>query len=276
MNMPIDYGLAGKRAIVVGAGKDTGRELAVALAGEGARVILAGRSRGPLEDTAAVIAAQGGEGHVVPVDLHEPNGADSLAERTRGLLGGIDLVGNTAGVFPTSRLGPGHPSPALGIDEGWNEAFEWVLMSAVRLTRAVLPGMIAQGSGAIVHLGANSSRDYRAMTGQFGAMKAALAHVVKNWAREGGAAGVRVNAVHPGWIKGEGVMTRLAESAKTAGISVDEQERAQVGNHGDHYWTPRMGAPSEYADAMLFLLSQRASYINGAMLPVDGGSSSWD
>ncbi|MCB2048454.1 MAG: SDR family oxidoreductase [Novosphingobium sp.] len=273
--MAIDYGLAGKRAIVVGAGKDVGRELAIALAGEGARVVLAGRGRGPLEDTAAMIASQGGEAHVVAVDLHDPQGADSLAGHARTMLGGVDLVGNTAGVFPTSRLGPGHPSPALGIDEGWNEAFEWVLMSAVRLTRAVLPGMIEQGSGAMVHLGANSSRDYRAMTGQFGAMKAALAHVVKNWAREGGTAGVRVNAVHPGWIKGDGVTAMIADSAGKAGISLAEQERALVGNHGDHYWTPRMGLPGEYADAMLFLLSDRASYINGAMLPVDGGSRSW-
>jgi 3-oxoacyl-[acyl-carrier protein] reductase len=274
--MSIDYGLTGKRAIVVGAGKDVGRELALALVGEGARVVLAGRKRDPLETTAAAIAALDGEAHVVTVDLHDPQGADRLAEQTRAMLGGIDLVGNTAGVFPTSRLGPGHPSPAIGIDEGWNEAFEWVLMSAVRLTRAVLPGMIAQGSGAMVHLGANSSRDYRRMTGQFGAMKAALAHVVKNWAREGGAAGVRVNAVHPGWIKGEGVSAQVAAAASAAGISFEEQERAQVANHADHFWTARMGSPREYADAMLFLLSQRASYINGAMLPVDGGSSSWD
>lgn len=273
--MAFDLGLTGQRAIVVGAGKDVGHELALGLAREGARVVLAGRKREPLEETAAAIAALGSEAHVVPVDLHEPHGADRLAEQTRAMLGGIDLVGNTAGVFPTSRLGPGHPSPAIGIDEGWNEAFEWVLMSAVRLTRAVLPGMIAQGHGAMVHLGANSSRDFRAMTGQFGAMKAALAHVVKNWAREGGAAGVRVNAVHPGWIKGIGVVAQVTKAAEAAGISFDEQERAQVGNHGDHYWTPRMGRPSEYADAMLFLLSARAGYINGAMLPVDGGSPSW-
>jgi 3-oxoacyl-[acyl-carrier protein] reductase len=274
--MAIDYGLTGKRAIVVGAGKDVGRELALGLAGEGARVVLAGRKRDPLAETAAMIDASGGEAHVMAIDLHDPAGADRLAEQARALLGGVDLVGNTAGVFPTSRLGPGHPSPAIGVDEGWNEAFEWVLMSAVRLTRAVLPGMIAQGHGAMVHLGANSSRDYRRMTGQFGAMKAALAHVVKNWAREGGAAGVRVNAVHPGWIKGAGVTAQVASAAQAAGVSFEEQERAQVGNHGDHYWTPRMGLPSEYADAMLFLLSERASYINGAMLPVDGGSSSWD
>jgi 3-oxoacyl-[acyl-carrier protein] reductase len=82
--------------------------------------------------------------------------------------------------------------------------------------------------------------------------------------------------VHPGWIKGVGVTAQVAAAAKAAGVSLEEQERAQVGSHAGHYWTPRMGLPSEYADAMLFLLSERASYINGAMLPVDGGSSSWD
>jgi len=72
------------------------------------------------------------------------------------------------------------------------------------------------------------------------------------------------------------VTAQVAQAAKAAGVSFEKQERAQAGNHGDHYWTPRMGLPSEYADAMLFLLSERASYINGAMLPFDGGSSSWD
>ena len=168
----------GERAIVVGAGKDVGRELALGLAGEGARVVLAGRKHDPLAEAAAMIDALGGEAHVVAVDLHDPQGADSLADRVRTLLGGVDLVSNTAGVFPTSRLG------------------------------------------------ANSSRDYRRMTGQFGALKAALAHVVKYWAREGGAAGVRFNAVHPGWIKGVGVAAQVASAAAAAGVSFEEQEHA--------------------------------------------------
>lgn len=271
----MDLGITGKGALIVGAGKDVGRELAVVLAREGARVALSGRQTQPLEDTAAIVRAAGGEAHVLPADLTDPQGADRLAEAACAVLGQIDLVGNTAGVFPTSRLGPGNPPPAFGIDEGWNEAFAWVLMPAVRLTRAILPGMIARGSGAMVHLGANSARDYRAMTAQFGAMKAALAHTVKNWAREGGSAGVRVNAVQPGWIKGEAVTNGIEAAAKAAGRTLPEQERAQIEGHPGHYWTPRMGRPAEYADAMAWLLSDRASYINGALLPVDGGSAAW-
>lgn len=271
----MDLGIAGKGALVVGAGKDAGRALALLLAREGARVVLSGRRAEPLEAVAATIRAEGGEVHVLPADLTEPEGADRLAEAARAALGRIDLVGNTAGVFPTSRLGPGNPPPAFGVDAGWEEAFAWVLMPAVRLTRAILPGMIAEGAGAMVHLGANSARDYRAMTAQFGAMKAALAHAVKNWAREAGAAGVRVNAVQPGWIRGEGVMRGIEATASSHGRTLEDQERAQVESYRGHYWTPRMGRPEEYADAMAWLLSARASYVNGALLPVDGGSPAW-
>jgi 3-oxoacyl-[acyl-carrier protein] reductase len=103
-------------------------------------------------------------------------------------------------------------------------------------------------------------------------MKAALLHVTKNWARDGANAGVRVNAIMPGWVKGEGVEARLAEEAARTGAAVVDLEAGLVGRHAGVFWNRRMGLPQDYADAIAFLVSERAAYINGALVPVDGGS----
>jgi 3-oxoacyl-[acyl-carrier protein] reductase len=271
----MDLGLAGKSALVVGAGADIGRETALALAAEGAKVVLAGRRREALEETAGRVRASGGWAEIAPGDLADPDAAERLATQALAAAGRIDLLVNTAGPFPVRGLDPKGPGPLYGDDASWAEAFDGVLMTAVRLTRAVLPQMKAQGAGAIVHLGANSARYYNPMTAQFAAMKAALVHAVKNWARDAAPHNVRVNAVLPGWIRGERALQRLDQAAKAAGASPAEAERDMVAGHDNLYWTPRMGRPEEYASAIVFLLSERASYINGALLPVDGGTPVW-
>lgn len=272
----MDMGFSGKTAIVVGAGGDAGRATAQLLAREGASVVLAGRKRESLEETHGIIAREGGNAMAVPVDLSSGESVEALIQQAARTYGRIDLVANTAGPFPMKALSDGGPGPLFGDDESWDEAFENVFISAARLTRAVLPAMKQQGGGAIVHLGSNSARDYSAFTGQFGAMKAALVHAVKNWARDAAPHGVRVNAVLPGWIRGDNVERMVETKAAELGVDMRQAERAAMGEHGlSHYWMQRMGKPEEYAGAIVFLLSSLSSYVNGALLPVDGGSASW-
>jgi 3-oxoacyl-[acyl-carrier protein] reductase len=268
----MDLGLGGKTALVAGASADVGRATAIALAREGARVILVGRRRAALEETAAMIGATGAA-QVLAGDLRDADAARRLVAQACEAGGGrIDLLANTVGPFPPPEAGI---SPAYGSDESWSAAFEGLFMSAVRLTREVMPLMKAQGAGAMVHLGSNSARYYSPMTAQFAAMKAALVHVVKNWARDGAAHGVRVNAVLPGWIKGERIAERVAAAAASAGVDPAAAERDMARGHDNLYWSPRMGRPQDYAQAIVFLLSEAAGYINGALLPVDGGSPVW-
>lgn len=272
----MDLGLEGKAALVIGASSAIGRATALELAQEGVKVVVAGRNREALEDTAGRIKSAGGWAHVGAGDLSSTEAVKALVADTVAATGGrIDLLANTAGPFPLRGLDKKWGAPMYADDESWEEAFNGILMSAVRLTREVMPIMKAQGGGAIVHLGSNSARYYKPMTSQFAAMKAGLVHVTKNWARDGAPYGVRVNAVLPGWVLGDKSVPRLEAAAKAAGKSVREVEREEVQGHDNLYWADRMGRGDEYAAAIIFLLSARASYITGALVPVDGGTPVW-
>lgn len=271
----MDLGLAGKVAMVVGAGADVGRAVALVLAKEAAEIILVGRTPEALEETGTQVRAAGGQAHIIPADLGDQKSVEGLVKEAVATCSRLDLLANTAGPFPTMALAPNAPAPPYGSDESWVQAFDGVFMTAARLMREAMPVMKAQGHGSIVHMCSNSARHYSSMTAQFGAMKAALVHAVKNWARDGAQNGIRVNAVLPGWIKGWKVEQRLHDIATRSGASLEQAEREMVMGRDGVYWTPRMGRPQDYANAIVFLLSDRASYINGALLPVDGGSPVW-
>jgi NAD(P)-dependent dehydrogenase (short-subunit alcohol dehydrogenase family) len=247
--------LEGRRAVVAGGTRGIGAATVRMLAATGARVVAAARSKpGELPDGVDFVAA----------DLASERGPADLAATSLAILGGVDIVVSTSG-GQTRR-----PGGALGLgDDGYFADFESNLLAAVRLDRALVPGMIEQGSGAIVHVGSGAARNVRRHPLGYAAAKAALTAYSKGLAAELGPHGIRVNIVQPGMIHTERMDERLAELAAASGQDPGAALRAML----DHYDVPlgRVGTPDEVAAAIVFLVSAAGGYVTGAQLVVDGG-----
>ena len=233
-------GLAGKRVLVTGGTRGIGAAAARRFAQSGADVVVAARP---------------------PVAT--PGGAAELAERTLEILGGIDVVVDNAG-DTFSVLGG-----VLVGDEEWLRGLEANLLSAVRLDRALLPTMIEQRSGAIIHVTSMLARSPEPASPVYSAAKAALTSYSKALAKGVGRHGIRVNAVVPGLIDTPlmaGIMEELADQMGTDPQAVRRQTL-------DRYDAPlaRMGQPDEVAELIVFLASERAGYLTGGQYVVDGG-----
>jgi NAD(P)-dependent dehydrogenase (short-subunit alcohol dehydrogenase family) len=182
-------------------------------------------------------------------------GPAELAAASLASLGGVDIVVSTSG-GQTRRLGG-----ALGLgDDGYLTDFESNLMAAVRLDRALVPGMIEQGSGAIVHVGSGAARNVRRHPMGYAAAKAALTAYSKGLAAELGPHGIRVNVVQPGMIRTERMDERLAELAAASGQDPEAALRTLL----DSYDVPlgQVGTPDEVAAAIAFLGSAAATSLS--------------
>ncbi|MCC6315556.1 MAG: SDR family oxidoreductase [Thermomicrobiales bacterium] len=243
--------LSGKIAVVTGAGSGIGRAIAQRFAAEGARVVVAGRTRPGIEETARAIDAAGGEALAVVCDVTDAAAVTHAIARANEVFGPVDILVNNAG----GSFG----DDILTFDEDtWDRNFDLVLKSVYLCCREVLPQMIARGSGAIVNIGSVNG-----LTGigeeAYGAAKAGMINLTQNMAMKYGPHGVRANVVAPGTIRTPIWNERLAERP-----NVFEALTA---------WYPlgRVGEPEDVANAALFLASDEASWITGVTLPVDGG-----
>jgi len=236
--------LEGKRALVTGGTSGIGRATAEALAREGAHVLISGRSEGRAADVVAAIEAAGGEAEFVRADLESPDDVRALAERAAG----VDILVNNAGVFPG---GPTHELPESAFDE----AFAVNVKAPFLLTAAIAPKMVERGHGTIINVTTMVAEFGMAGLSVYGASKAAVALLTKAWAAEYGPKGVRVNAVSPGPTTTPG--TDAMGDGFGAIVSTIPLGRA--------------ADPDEIAEAIVFLASNKASYVNGAVIPVDGG-----
>jgi len=236
--------LAGKRALVTGGTSGIGRATAEALAREGAHVLVSGRSDARGAEVVAAIRKAGGEAEFVRADLGNVDDVRALAARASD----IDVLVNNAGVFPA---GPTHELPESEFDE----AFAVNVKAPFLLTAAIAPRMAERGSGAIVNVTTMVAEFGMAGLSAYGASKAATALLTKVWAAEYGPLGVRVNAVSPGPTSTPG--TEAMGEGFDAIVSTIPLGRA--------------ARPEEIAETIVFLASDRASYLNGAVVPVDGG-----
>ena len=231
-------------ALVTGATSGIGRATALALATEGASVLLTGRNQTRGEEVVEDIRAAGGTAELILADLSDITDVRELARRAQD----VDVLINNAGVFPAA------PTHELG-EAAFDQAFDVNVKAPFFLTAAIAPRMAQRGRGAIVNVTTMVAEFGMPGLSAYGASKAATALLTKAWATEYGPSGVRINAVSPG-------PTRTPAS-DAIGDGFDQiVATIPMG---------RAASADEIADAIVFLASERASYLNGAVVPVDGG-----
>jgi NAD(P)-dependent dehydrogenase (short-subunit alcohol dehydrogenase family) len=253
--------LEGRTALVTGASQGLGKVIATRFAREGARVVLAARSRERLEETAAEIEAAGGATLVVPTDLAQPADIDALAQRIEAEVGALDaIVANSGIAGPTSELWKITP-------EEWDETLRVNLTGTFLLCRALLPPMIERGRGSIVVIGSTTGK--RPMYGRspYAATKLGLVGLVRTLAAELGPLGLRVNLISPGAVAGPRIEAVMHEQARAAGITYEQfhDEATKL--------TPlrRLIPPEDIAAAAVFLASDASTSTTGEDLNVSGG-----
>ncbi|GHH76655.1 short-chain dehydrogenase [Streptomyces sulfonofaciens] len=240
--------LSGTSALVTGATSGIGRAAALALAARGARVVVSGRDEQRGKNVVEEIRSAGGQGDFLVADLRDEDSARSLARRARDLVGAVDVLVNNAGIYP---FGPTEETT----EQDFDAVFSLNVKVPYFLVAELAPDMARRGRGAIVNISTMVAEYGAAGMGLYGASKAALVLLTKSWAAEYGPRGVRVNAVSPGPTRTEGTAA-LGDNLTQLGAT-----------------TPagRTGSAEEIADAIVFLASDRSSYVHGAVLPVDGG-----
>jgi 3-oxoacyl-[acyl-carrier protein] reductase len=254
----VDLGLRGQTAVVAAASRGLGKAIARAFVAEGARVAICARTPAALEEAAAEI---GGDVFPVVADLTRADDVRRFVEAAAERFGRVDiLVTNTGGPPAASFLD--------ATDEQWLAAVELILMSAVRLSRAVVPHMRRAGGGRIVHIASFVVRQPLPGLVLSNAVRLAVVGLAKTQAVELARDNILVNVVCPGPIATERLEEVTRAVAEREGISYPEAER--------RLWTDqvplgRIGRPEELAHVVVFLASPRASYVTGTTLLVDGG-----
>jgi NAD(P)-dependent dehydrogenase (short-subunit alcohol dehydrogenase family) len=241
--------LTGSTALITGGNSGIGRAAAQALAGLGAHVVLTGRDQARGGQVVASIRAQGGRADFIAAELTDEASARQLAKQATDLGGGhVDILVNNAGIFP---FGPTHEASETDFDS----VYALNVKVPFFLVAALAPAMAERGHGVIINVSTMVAEFGMAQMGLYGSSKAALVLLTKSWAAEYGPSGVRVNAVSPGPTRTEGTAAM--------GDALDQLASAAPGG--------RPGLPEEIAAAITYLASDAASFVQGAVLPVDGG-----
>jgi 3-oxoacyl-[acyl-carrier protein] reductase len=264
----VELGLEDKVVIVTGSSKGIGKAIAVELAREGCRVVLTARGEKDLEEAVEDVRRTGSVGGVLAVaaDVTKADEVERLIDAAVACFGTVDVLVNNAG--GTGRHSPFHELS----DEEWFEILDLNLISAVRLTRAVLPHMRGQRWGRIINIASESGIQPSALKPHYNASKAALINLTKSLSKAYGKYGILVNAVSPATTITPATEDLMAEEARRKSIPRDEREAAFVRENKPDIVAGRLGRPQETAWVVTFLASERASFVTGANYRVDGGS----
>jgi 3-oxoacyl-[acyl-carrier protein] reductase len=258
----MDLGLAGRSALVTAGSAGLGFASARALVEDGATVAIC--ARGAERLAAAVESLRGtGKGNAVGFvgDVSNPDEPERIVREAERAIGPISILVVNAG-------GP-RAGSILDLSEGdWTAAYHLTLMSAVRLARAALPGMLDRRDGRIVFITSTSVKQPIGDLLLSNVFRAGVTGLAKSLASEFGARGLRVNSVCPGPYETDRITEVMTARAEKAGTTVDEERRRHVAGVS----AGRFGQPIEMGRVVAFLASDTASYINGSAISVDGGT----
>ncbi len=248
--MASPFDLTGRRALVTGANTGIGQGIALALAQAGATVVAAGRS--DLTETLGLVAAAGGTAHALKVDLQEQGIAPRVISQAEGLAGPLDILVNNAGII--------RRADALDFSESdWDEVMNVNLKATFFLAQAFAKSAVEAGRGArIVNIASLLSFQGGIRVASYTASKSGLAGLTKLLACEWAQKGINVNAIAPGYIESNNTQALRADPDRNQAILA----RIPAG---------RWGKPSDIGGAAVFLASDAAAYMHGAIIPVDGG-----
>jgi NAD(P)-dependent dehydrogenase (short-subunit alcohol dehydrogenase family) len=258
-NFPADgKEFAGKRTLITGGTKGLGAAMAQRLLAGGAKVAVTARTR----------AVRGRDSMLfVEADLGTAAGAQAVIDRIHDAWGGLDILIDNVGASDTTG-----GSFATLSDEVWQSILEINLLSAVRLDRAFLPGMMERRSGVVIHIGTIWHRLPQSDAAlAYCAAKAALSTYSKGLAKAAGPHGVRVNMVSPGFIETEAAHGWILQIAGSEGIGEEEARQRIIARSGG-IPLGRTGRPEEIAELVAFLASDRAAFASGADYFLDGGA----
>jgi NAD(P)-dependent dehydrogenase (short-subunit alcohol dehydrogenase family) len=258
IRLPIE--LEGRRAVVTGGTKGIGQAVVAQLAGAGARVLTTARSAPAEKDAPAGVL-------FVEADVATAEGCATVAATVQQKFGGADIVVHVVG---------GSSAPAGGFaaldDHEWLKALDQNLMPAVRLDRALLPGMTERGAGVVVHITSIQRQlPLPEATTAYAAAKAALSTYSKSLSKEVGPKGVRVVRVSPGWVETEAAVDLVNRIASERGTAYEDAKQALMASLGG-IPLGRPARPAEVADLVGFLVSSRAGAITGTEYVLDGGT----
>jgi NAD(P)-dependent dehydrogenase (short-subunit alcohol dehydrogenase family) len=259
----MELGLRGKTAVVTGANKGIGLAIALALAAEGVDLAIAARGSDLLERAAREIAdAHGVRALPYAADLSTRDGVTGFAEFAMDAFGRVDILVNNAGAIPGGTI--------ESLDEDtWRNAYDLKLWGYIRMARALLPQMQQRRSGAVLNIIGNAGRQPSAGYIAGGPANAALMNFTKGLAMAVGPEGIRVNAINPGPIRTDRIHQLAEQQAKARGITVEEAQAGQAAGIP----LGRIGEPEEVASVAVFLVSDAASFVHGAIIPVEGGAT---
>ena len=261
--------LIGRVALVTGGSKGIGKVIALSLGRAGADIVICGRDEGALKRTAKEIDDLDSRAYTHALDATKLEEVRSFFERTISSIGRLDiLVNNLGGVRQFAKF-------TDLTDSHWYEVFDTNLMTAVRFTREAIPWLEKSAHARIVNIASVAGKQPGDWNPHYGAVKAGVIHLSKSLARYLGPKGVRVNAICSSTVKGEGAWARDVRSkAHMEGISAEEAEAAMERTARAKAPLGEIGAPQDIAELVAFLASDRARFITGTCIQVDGGTVS--